>query len=607
MPFEHSISIKVAGQELESTIISKLQDCIVDQSLYIPDMFTMRFVDVDLELVDSTDFDIGKTVEIGITVAGVGVNGENSATLIKGEITAVEPLFQVGANYLVVRGYNKSWRGYRGTKQQTFLKHKDGEIIETLGGDIGLSTSVDSTKTTHEYLAQDNQSSGEYWIERSRRLGMKVLSEGGENLKVVAAKTTTETVTLKLGEGLISFEPRATAAHQVDKVTVKGWDPAQKKAFVGSASSSETHPKIGIVSGIDVSKKAFGGAEITIVDQPVADASDAEAIAKGHLDRLNGAFVQAEGVALMSPQIRPGKKVNLESIGTKFSGEYMITSTNHVYSNTVMETAFTVTGIGTNTFAELLNRQEPMRRWHGVYPAVVTDNSDPDDTFRVKVKFPWLDDNFESAWARIVAPDAGPDRGFYFLPEIDDEVLVAFEHGDITLPYILGRLWNGQDAAPKPNSKVISGGLVNERIIKSRSGHTILLDDTDGSEAIEIWTMSEEGNGQYIKMDDKNKIFTIKSADSITVTMKGEPGEMDIETEGDITIYSHKNISIKADKNISLEAGADINIDASANATMAAGAKVSVEGGSNADLKGAMVSVDGSAQTEIKGGLVKIN
>ena len=606
MTFQHSISIKIDGQTLDTQTFGKLQDCIVEQSLYIPDMFTIRFVDADLKLVDSSDFKIGTTVEIGITVAGVGLTGENSATLIKGEITAVEPLFKVGANYLVVRGYNQSWRGYRETKQQTFLKQKDKEVIETLGGDIGISTSVDSTKTTHEYLAQDNQSSGEYWIERSRRLGMKVLSEGGENLKVVAAKTTTETVTLKLGEGLISFEPRATAAHQVNKVTVKGWDPAQKKAFVGSASSSETHPKIGMGSGIYVSKQAFGEAEITIVDQPVVDASDAEAIAKGQLDRLNGAFVQAEGVALMSPQIRPGKKVNLEAIGTKFSGEYMITSTNHVYSNTVMETAFTVTGIGTNTFAELLSRQEPMRRWHGVYPAVVTDNNDPDDTYRVKVKFPWLDDDFESAWARIVAPDAGPDRGFYFLPEIDDEVLVAFEHGDIIHPYILGRLWNGQDAAPKPNSEVISGGLVNERIIKSRSGHTILFDDTDGSEMIKIFSKSENDGHTITMNDNSSKIFTLECASGAKITIDGDSGKIDIEGNADISIKSKANINIESTGDMKLNAGKNLTMEAKLNASLK-GLQLALEGKTKADLKGLTVSVAGSTLTEVKGALVKIN
>ena len=457
MPFEHKISIEVGGQSLDDAASGSFQECIVDQNLYIPDMFSLRFEDVNMELMDSAKFDIGKPVEISMTVAGIGGQEEQTARLIKGEITAIEPVFSADSgNYFVVRGFNKLWRAYRGTEQRTFLEQKDEQIIKKIGDELGLPSTIASTKTVHKYIAQDNQSSSEYLLERSQRIGLKVLSEGGEDLKVQKAEETSSTVDLELGVNLKSFEPRATAAHQVDKVTVKGWDAKQKKEIVETVSSSKTHPSITIGSGIYVSKKAFGSAEITIVDQPFFDAGDAKAIAQGHLDRLNASFVQAEGLAIGMPQIIPGKKVKLEGLGIKFSAEYMVTAAVHVYSNRVLETTFTVAGISTNTFVELLNRQEPMRRWHGVYPALVTDNNDPDNLSRVKVKFPWLDSDFESDWARVVAPDAGPERGFYWLPEIDDEVLVAFEHGDMNKPYILGRLWNGQDKPPSPNSEAVS-------------------------------------------------------------------------------------------------------------------------------------------------------
>jgi uncharacterized protein involved in type VI secretion and phage assembly len=283
----------------------------------------------------------------------------------------------------------------------------------------------------------------------------------------------------------------------------------------------------------------------------------------------------------------------------------MVTAAVHVYSNRVLETTFTVSGIGTNTFAELLNRQEPMRRWHGVYPALVTDNNDPDDLTRVKVKFPWLDSDFESDWARIVAPDAGPDRGFFWLPEIDDEVLVAFEHGDINKPYILGRLWNGKDKPPKSSSEVISSGFVNERIIKSRSGHTILFDDTSGSEMIKIFTKSE-GDGHTITMDDPNKLLTIQSASGVKISIDGSSGTMDIETNGDVSITSKANITLDSKGDINLKATGNLNMEAKLNATVK-GLQLTAEGKTKAELKGLTVSVNGSTLTEIKGALVKIN
>src|SRR6185295_11928909 len=115
-------------------------------------------------------------------------------------------------------------------------------------------------------------------------------------------------------------------------------------------------------------------------------------------------------------------------------------------------------------------------RINGVVVGVVTNNQDPDGMGRVKVKFPWLSDQDESHWARVAAPMAGKERGFYFLPEVEDEVLVAFEHGDARFPYVLGALWNGKEGPPAKNDD----GKNNIRVIKSRSGHIIRLTDEDG-------------------------------------------------------------------------------------------------------------------------------
>ena len=96
----------------------------------------------------------------------------------------------------------------------------------------------------------------------------------------------------------------------------------------------------------------------------------------------------------------------------------------------------------------LLQPQPPMHcedRFFGVVVGVVTNNQDPDGMHRVKVHFPWLSDDVESNWARVAAPMAGGNRGVYFLPEVDDEVLVAFEHGKVDHPYVIGSLWNQQD------------------------------------------------------------------------------------------------------------------------------------------------------------------
>src|SRR3974390_1449993 len=130
----------------------------------------------------------------------------------------------------------------------------------------------------------------------------------------------------------------------------------------------------------------------------------------------------------------------------------------------------------------LLGPEDSGDRYYGVAFAIVTNNRDPEGLARVKVALPWMGDRAESDWARVGTPMAGPQRGVYLLPEVDDEVLVAFEQGSPSAPYVLGGLWNGKDAPPESNAD----GHNDRRTIKSRSGHVIRLTDTKGQEQIEI-------------------------------------------------------------------------------------------------------------------------
>lgn len=194
---------------------------------------------------------------------------------------------------------------------------------------------------------------------------------------------------------------------------------------------------------------------------------------------------------------------------------------------------------------------------YGVVVGLVTNNQDPDKMGRVKVKFPWLSQNDESWWARIATPMAGGSRGIYFLPEVNDEVLVVFEHGDVRFPYVLGGLWNGKDAPPTTNDD----GQNNIREIKSRSGHIVRLDDSSGNEKIEV--LDKTGSNS----------ITIKSSDnSITLTCNGR---MKLQAMG-IDISSQADVNIEAQTTMQIKAGATMDINA--NATM--------------DIKGAMVNIN---------------
>jgi uncharacterized protein involved in type VI secretion and phage assembly len=118
----------------------------------------------------------------------------------------------------------------------------------------------------------------------------------------------------------------------------------------------------------------------------------------------------------------------------------------------------------------------------GAVIGVVSNIADPDRLGRVKVRYPWLKDS-ESPWARVVSFMAGSNRGAVFRPEVEDEVLVLFDHGDMRFPYVLGGLWNGEDKMPKERGSDSNNAV---RLIKSRSGHQILFDDTTGAEKVTV-------------------------------------------------------------------------------------------------------------------------
>jgi len=194
----------------------------------------------------------------------------------------------------------------------------------------------------------------------------------------------------------------------------------------------------------------------------------------------------------------------------------------------------------------------------GVVVGVVTNNQDPDGLGRVKVKFPWLSDADESTWARLVSPMAGKERGLYVLPEVDDEVLVVFEHGDVRFPYVLGALWNGKDKPPADNSD----GKNNVRLLKSRSGHVIRLSDEDGKEKIEIIDKSEKNS---IVFDTANNTITLTADKDIILsapqgTIKLDGQKIEAKSSADAKVEAGAGMDVKASGTLNIK-GATVNIN----------------------------------------------
>lgn len=182
----------------------------------------------------------------------------------------------------------------------------------------------------------------------------------------------------------------------------------------------------------------------------------------------------------------------------------------------------------------------------GVVIGIVTNIKDPDNLGRVRVRFPWLSEDDESEWARMATLMAGKERGSVFLPEVDDEVLVAFEHGDMRRPFVIGALWNGVDVLPP---EFANDGKNNIRLIKSRSGHLIKLDDTDGSERIEV--IDKTGKNSIV-IDSKENTITITTDKDLVLNAP----------QGKLSL-SAQELELKSSAALKIEAGSEMNIKAS--------------------------------------------
>jgi uncharacterized protein involved in type VI secretion and phage assembly len=190
----------------------------------------------------------------------------------------------------------------------------------------------------------------------------------------------------------------------------------------------------------------------------------------------------------------------------------------------------------------------------GVAIGIVTNNKDPDGMGRVKINFPWRDAGDESDWTRIATLMSGKEMGTFFLPEVGDEVLVAFENGDIEHPYILGSLWNGKDKPPETNQD----GKNNIRKLKSRSGHEIILNDEKSKEQVLIKTKG----GHTILLDDSSG---------------GEKIEIKDQKGSNSVVIDASQIAVKCSMQLHLKANI-VEIEADSMMTIKAGATLTLQG-----------------------------
>ncbi len=229
------------------------------------------------------------------------------------------------------------------------------------------------------------------------------------------------------------------------------------------------------------------------------------------------------------------------------------------------------------------------RRIYGVVVGIVKDINDPGGLGRVKVYFPWLSEDSDSTspddqeershsyWARIATLMAGSGRGSFFIPEIGDEVLVAFEHGDLNHPFVLGCLWNSEDTPPE---SMDSDSKNHIRSIRTRSGHVISFDDNTDDKAASITITSQGGHsvtlddsggkgnisvktagGHSLTLDDEGKTVTVEDSGGNKICLDANKGALTVDTSGDQALNSQGNIDIKVTGSATIAATSGITLD----------------------------------------------
>ena len=591
------VSLKIQGETAPEELMEDLLQVVVEESLHLPGMFTLVINNPYTPGQEEGKFwkhedrfEIGKSIKISFkssTTKSQEYEEQIEEDILEGEITAIEAHFTAGSQApIIVRGYDASHRLTRGRFNRSFQNMTDSDVVQKVIGEVGLSAgTVDSSGAPHDYIFQENQTNMEFLRERAARNGFELFVQNGKlNFRKPKAD---ESVSLRWLKELHSFQVRISSAEQVSSVEVRGWDYTQKQAIVSTQSSETVLTETKYGSGKETSS-AFqekpADPKLVVVDQPVFTSKEADAIAQAIFDELGGEFVHADAKAEGNPAIRPGRVIELEEM-SKYSGKYYVTEARHIVRERVYTTEFSIRGLRGGDLLSVLAPPARPRAGQTLMVGVVTENNDPQGLGRVRVKCPTLTEDHESNWARVVAPGAGTERGFDCLPEIDDEVLVAFEHGNIHRPYVLGGVWNGQDAPPASIGDTVAGGKVRLRTFKTRTGHTLqFIEEDKGGAKKGIHLKSVYGHEVYV--NDSDRKIEIKTNGGNTLTLDDQSQE--------IKMAATAKISLEAPQKITLSVGGSV-LELTPMSVQVSSQQTQVKGITQAQVQGAMVNVSAQA------------
>ena len=524
-------TVEIDGQQLDSDLRSVLEQILVDLHLHLPDAFSLTFRDLDRRVLERARLKIGSKVRI----SGTELGGQAIVPLIAAEVTAIEADYHPRGSRAIVRGYDASHRMSAGRWTQTYQNAKDSDLARDVAKRYGLEIgTIDDSGPVLPHVSQLNVSDWDFLRARAREIGFEAAVSDGkfhfrkprpaDQAPAAGDYTSGDPLQLVFGRELLEFRPRITAAGQVADVSVRSWDVMTKAAILHEAKASTT--SVALKNNPADLAATFGSRRHAVVDRPLATQAEAEMAASALSEAIASTWAEADGVARGNPMLRAGSAVNISVVAECFAGRYTLTRTRHVFDQDGYRTHFVVSGrqerslLGlTSMGASAGNASGGSQRIYGLVVAIVTGNADPKKLGRVKLKFPWAADLFESDWARMTQFGAGPNSGAVFLPDVGDEVLVGFEHGDVSHPYVLGGLYNGKDKPNLGEGLFDDNGTVKRRSFISRRGHKLIFFDGPGENGVAIIS----ANGQLkLELDERNNEVRIFSGAKVIIEAKGD-------------------------------------------------------------------------------------
>ncbi len=555
--------VAVEGRDLPTSLLTALRETVVDTDVAGPDACRLVLDDPSRDALTESGLDLGAA----LTVTAGRTGDAASTTLFDGVVHAIGYDYDERGGWTTVTAYDRSYALYTGLRTASYQDVTDADLATTVARAVGLRTgTVDATDVVHAHVAQSNETYATFLERRAREAG-RLLVVTGSTLSFVAPPRSGDAPRpgdhesrgrrqLVPGENLQRLSVRVTGAQQVAEVEVRGWDPVAKRELVARASAGS--PSASMCDTPASVAGTFGGGRAVEVGVPVAQQAECDALARAWADHLGSACVHVEGVATGDPTLVAGTPVSLGSTGGRFDGKVTLTRARHVWDTAGYRTYLTASGSHDRSVLGLVRDSAPsgpVSRAPGLVIGVVTNVDDPDGQGRVRLRYPWLDDEFESDWARVVHVGAGKDRGMQVLPEVDDEVLVGFEHGDRRSAFVLGGLYNGVDTAPR-DSAVGSSGAVDLRVWRSRTGHEVVLDDTDGAGQVVVRTAD----------------------DAVVVTLDVAAGSLSVTSEGDVTVQAKGAVTVDAQGDLSVTAQGSASITGQGGLTLESSGQVKVKG-----------------------------